>query len=208
MTSIDELSVAVGRPVEGRRRVAVAEASVAVPGPGEGRRRVAVAETGPVGGPGDVGELYVSLAGRLQQIVRLDVRAPDAVIEDACQVAWFRLLHHSHRVHRETALAWLATTAAREALRLLGRDRRELPLDAELERDGRPETPHELVEYWERLREVERLPERQQRAVWLHAIGLSYAEIALHEGCTRRTVDRQLLRARHTLRAETNLART
>jgi RNA polymerase sigma factor (sigma-70 family) len=155
---------------------------------------MAVAGHGAVGGAGDVGELYGSLAGRLQQIVRLDVRAPDAVIEDACQVAWFRLLHHSHRVHRETVLAWLATTAAREALRLL-------------RRDGRPGTPHELIERRERLHEVERLPERQQRVVWLHALGLSYAEIALHEGCTRRTVDRQLLRARHALRTDTDLAR-
>jgi RNA polymerase sigma factor (sigma-70 family) len=168
---------------------------------------MAVAESGAVGGAGDVGELYGSLAGRLQQIVRLDVRAPDVVIEDACQVAWFRLLHHSHRVHRETVLAWLATTAAREALRLLRRDGRELPLDAGFEHDGRPGTPHELIERRERLRGVERLPERQQRVVWLHALGLSYAEIALHEGCTRRTVDRQLLRARHALRTDTDLAR-
>ena len=36
----------------------------------------------------DVGELYRSLAGRLEQIVRLDIRASDAVIEDACQFAW------------------------------------------------------------------------------------------------------------------------
>ena len=68
-------------------------------------------------------------------------------------------------------------------------------------------TPHELVERRERLREVQRLPERQQRVVWLHAIGLSYAEIALTEGCTRRTVDRQLLRARQVLSAETDRAR-
>jgi RNA polymerase sigma factor (sigma-70 family) len=159
-----------------------------------------------VGGATDVGQLYASLAGRLQQIVGLDIRAPQAVIEDACQVAWFRLLHHSHRVHRETVLAWLATTAEREALRLLHRGRRELTLDAGVGVDGRQATPHELIERRERLREVERLPERQQRVVWLHAIGLSYAEIALHEGCTRRTVDRQLLRARQALRAETDLA--
>src|SRR4029077_8405829 len=108
---------------------------------------------------------------------------------------WFRLLQHSHRVHRETVLAWLATTAAREALRLLHRGR-ELPLDAGVEHDGRPGTPAELIERRERLRGVERLPERQQRVVWLHALGLSYAEIALHEGGTRRTGDRQLLRAR------------
>jgi RNA polymerase sigma factor (sigma-70 family) len=161
------------------------------------------------GGIRNVGELYGSLAGRLQQIVRLDVRAPDAVIEEACQVAWFRLVHHSHRVHRDTVLAWLARTAEREALRVVRRNGWELSLDAEPEpeHDDRRGTPQELIERRERLHEVERLPERQQRVVWLHAIGLTYAEIAVHEGCTRRTVDRQLLRARNALRGETDLGR-
>src|SRR5204863_198167 len=61
--------------------------------------------------------LYRQLAPRLERIVRLDVRAPDVVIEDACQVAWSRLVHHCRRVRRETALPWLATTAVREAVR-------------------------------------------------------------------------------------------
>ena len=93
-------------------------------------------EATPSVGVGDVGELYGALAGRLEQIVRLDVRAPEAVIEDACQVAWCRLLDHSHRVHRETAMAWLARTAVHEAFKLLRRDRRELSLDAAVERRG------------------------------------------------------------------------
>ena len=156
----------------------------------------------------DVGELYGSLAGRLEQIVRLDVRAPDAVIEDACQFAWLRLLHHSHRVRRETAMAWLATTAVREAFKLLRRDRRELSLEAAIEEGGEPSShtahsrPEQLVELHERLAALDGLPERQRRLVWLHALGLNYVEIAAHEGCTRRTVDRQLLRGRHALRGE------
>ncbi len=157
-------------------------------------------------GAGDVGELYGALAARLEQIVRLDVRASDAVIEDACQVAWVRLMHHRQRVHRETVMAWLARTAVREAVRLLRRDRRELPLDAWLEDDAEsalavaPVTTEELFERQERIRELRCLPERQQRVVWLHALGLSYTEMAAHEGCTRRTVDRQLLRARRAIR--------
>jgi len=61
-------------------------------------------------------------------------------------------------------------------------------------------TTDELFERQERIREVRCLPERQQRVVWLHALGLSYTEMAAHEGCTRRTVDRQLLRARRAIR--------
>ena len=57
---------------------------------------------------GDVGELYRALAKQLEQIVRVDVRAPDPVIEDACQFAWSRLVHHSDRVRRDAALTWLA----------------------------------------------------------------------------------------------------
>jgi RNA polymerase sigma factor (sigma-70 family) len=153
----------------------------------------------PVAGVGDVGELYGLLARRLEQIVRLDVRAPDAVIEDACQFAWSRLLHHRHRVHRETVMSWLVRTAVHEAFKLLRRDRRELSLEAAAEA-AMLASPVQLIEYRERLAELGRLPERQQRAVWLHALGLNYAEIAGHEGCTTRTVERQLLRARQAIR--------
>lgn len=155
----------------------------------------------------EVGELYCELAGRLQRIVRLDVRAPDQVIEDACQVAWSRLVDRRGEVRRETALSWLATTAVREALKLIRRERRELSLDAILEDAGEsfgadwPAELEELVEQRERLGSIGGLPERQQRLVWLHGLGLSYAEMALHTGATRRTVERQLLRAKHALRA-------
>jgi RNA polymerase sigma factor (sigma-70 family) len=165
-----------------------------------------IEETAAHPGAGDVGELYVLLAARLERIVRLDVHAPDVVIEDACQFAWSRLLHHRDRVHRETVMSWLARTAVHEALKLLRRDRRELSLDADREDDraapgpGSPTTPYELVEHRERLAVVRRLPERQQRVLWLHALGLSYVEIAAYEGCTPRTVERQLLRARQRVR--------
>lgn len=155
----------------------------------------------------DVGELYALLAKRLEQIVRLDVRAPEVVVEDACQFAWSRLIHHRDRVHRETVMSWLARTAVHEAIRLLRRDRRELSIDdradyaaAALAVAASFSTPHVLVEDRERLGELRRLPIRQQRVVWLHAFGLSYEEIAVHEGCTLRTVERQLLRARQRIR--------
>jgi RNA polymerase sigma factor (sigma-70 family) len=156
--------------------------------------------------PVDVGELYELLGKRLEQIVRLDVRAPDVVVEDACQFAWSRLVHHRHRVRRETVMSWLARTAVHEAVKLLRRDRRELSIDAAPECAARVAVassfpqPHTLVERRERLKELQELSTRQQRALWLHAFGLSYAEIAVHEGCTVRTVERQLLRARQRIR--------
>jgi RNA polymerase sigma factor (sigma-70 family) len=154
---------------------------------------------------GDLDELYRLLSPRLRQIVRSDVRAPEPVIEDACQIAWIRLIRHADHVRPEAALSWLATTAVREAFKLARRDRRELSLDAELERTGElpfPSSapgPAEVVELRDRLGSVGRLPERQQRLLWMHAAGLTYVEIADRTGDTRRTVERQLLRAKGRL---------
>jgi RNA polymerase sigma factor (sigma-70 family) len=154
----------------------------------------------------DVDRLYRRLAGRLEQIVRGDVHAPDPVIEDACQVAWGRLLDHSDRIRRETALPWLVATAVHEAFRLVRRSRRELSLEAAVEAAGelalarRDPGPCELLEHHERIGELAGLPARQQRLIWLQALGLSYAEMAAHERCTKRTIERQLYRARETLR--------
>jgi RNA polymerase sigma factor (sigma-70 family) len=159
---------------------------------------------GPVGAI-DVAELYETHAGRLCQRVRLAVRAPEAVIEDACQFAWSRLCHHRARVRREAALAWLVQTAVHEAFKLLRREGRELSLDALLEDAG--DTPQfragvaldELVEQRARLDSIGSLPERQQRLIWLQGLGLSYAEMAGETGATTRTVERQLLRAKRAL---------
>jgi RNA polymerase sigma factor (sigma-70 family) len=52
------------------------------------------------------------------------------------------------------------------------------------------------------LSEVGRLPERQQRLVWMHAAGLTYVEMAGRTGESRRTVERQLLRAKGKLERE------
>jgi DNA-directed RNA polymerase specialized sigma24 family protein len=60
-----------------------------------------------------------------------------------------------------------------------------------------------LAEQRERLSSISLLPERQQRMLWLQGIGLSYADIAITTGCTTRTVERQLLRARRAIRQAT-----
>jgi RNA polymerase sigma factor (sigma-70 family) len=156
----------------------------------------------------DLDELYRLLAPRLAQIVRSHVHAPEAVIEDACQIAWSRLVRHADHVHRDAALSWLVTTAEREAFKLTRRDRREVSLDAELERTGelpfpsRAPEPAEIVEFRDRLGELRRLPERQQRLLWMHAAGLTYVEMADRTGDSRRTVERQLLRAKGRLERE------
>lgn len=155
----------------------------------------------------EVTELYENLAPRLERIVRLDVQAPEAVIEDACQFAWSRLLDHFERVRRDAALSWLATTAVREAFRSIRRATRELSLEGTLETSAEPAftakalSAEEMLEHADRLGSLRTLPRRQQRLLWLQGLGLSYREMARHERCTRRTVERQLLRAKGSLRA-------
>jgi RNA polymerase sigma factor (sigma-70 family) len=153
----------------------------------------------------EVGELYRTFAKHLERVVRSDVQAPAAVIEDACQFAWARLVHHRGRVRRETVFGWLARTAMHEAFKLTRRDGSEVSLEAEIEAgrdtsDHRPGPP-DIYERRERLRTVSSLSARPQRLVWLHGLGLTYAEIANKDGCSSRTVERQLQRARATLRA-------
>ena len=161
----------------------------------------------------DVARLYGEEAVRIRKLVRLHVVASSALVEDACQVAWCRLLIHRARVRRASARAWLVQVAVHEALKALARERRDHSLEALQERDGRRDrgrdaestmlpTPmliEDLVEERARLDSVRALPDRQRRLLWLQGLGLSYREMAGETGMTRRTVERQLMRARSSL---------
>jgi RNA polymerase sigma factor (sigma-70 family) len=161
---------------------------------------------------GDVGELYRLLSGQLSRIVRAGVRAPDPVIEDACQFAWGRLLRDRDRVHRDKALSWLVTTALHEALRLVDRAARDLSLEAVIEQGTDVAAlrmdlpPHNLAEARERLASLASLPHRQRAALWLYGLGLSYAEIARCQGGTAHAVEHRLQRARKALRKREDAA--
>ena len=154
---------------------------------------------------GDLARLYAALAHQLERIVGSGVPAPD-VVDDACQFAWTQLIRHSDRVEQETALGWLTTTAVREAFRLIRTADREPSLEALIEMFGESimrgaaRAADECFATQERFMGLGALPTRQQRLLWLHAMGLSYAEMAVHEGTTRRTVERQILRARATVK--------
>jgi RNA polymerase sigma factor (sigma-70 family) len=154
----------------------------------------------------DLTELYRAISKQLERIVRFGVCAPDLVIEEACQSAWERLIDHQAQVRKDSARSWLVKTAVREAFRLLGLGSRERSLEAELEERGelvsadpRPGLV-DRYEQRERLSAIASLSRRQQRLLWLYGLGLTYEEIATRDGCTARTVERQLKRARETLR--------
>ena len=158
-------------------------------------------------GSGDVGELYVELGRRLEQMVRREVRAPAPLIEDACQFAWWRLVIHAHRVQRNAALSWLAKTAVHEALKLIRREERDLSLDAQLDGAGeagipsRWPGPDQIAEQSAQLELLHALPMRQRMLLVLQAAGFSYEETAASLGMSRRTVERQIMRGRQELRA-------
>jgi RNA polymerase sigma factor (sigma-70 family) len=162
-------------------------------------------------GSGDVGELYMELARRLEQIVRREVRALAPLIEDACQFAWWRLVVHAHRVERTAALPWLAQTAVREALKLIRREERDVSLDARLEGGGeaslfgRSPGPDEVAEQGEQVELLRVLPARQRMVLVLQAAGFSYEETATSLGMSRRTVERQITRGRRELRAASHV---
>jgi RNA polymerase sigma factor (sigma-70 family) len=156
-----------------------------------------------VGDLDEIADLYSACAVRVRRLVRLGVTAPDAVIDDACSVAWMRLVLHRERVRRDTAVRWLARVAVNEARRQLARGGRDVSLDEMPEGSSRvPQAPdllEDIAERRARLADLRALPERQRRLMWLQGFGFSYREMAGVTGDTRRTVDRQLARARSTL---------
>lgn len=149
--------------------------------------------------------LYAELQPRLWRILVSNLRMPDDVIEDACQVAWSSFLLHRHAISLGHELGWLSTSATREALRIV----RAGPELVSLEESDEPVLlddhractvePDRALEISEKLAEVRALPIRQQRIVWLQGLGYEYAEIAAVTGESRRTVERQLIRARRHL---------
>jgi RNA polymerase sigma factor (sigma-70 family) len=153
----------------------------------------------------DLSLLYMELQPQLERILKANLHPPGWVLEDACQTAWSRLLEHREGVAVGRELGWLSTTATRAALQLLRRDRGgsgpcvvPSPVAGEVASAVVP-GPERAVELRERLAEVRRLPERQRRVVVLHGFGYGHAEIAAATGTSRRTVVRQLVRARQAL---------
>jgi DNA-directed RNA polymerase specialized sigma24 family protein len=143
--------------------------------------------------------LYAQNAIKIQRIV---ARHAGGYVEDACQVAWERLLSHEE--------------ATREAWRRCAR--RELSFDGPR---GKDDTSHGVadtddfepvctepdpltvaIERDEVRRRLGVLSERERQYLALQVLGLTYEEISLEVGATRRTVERQLLRAKRKLRPD------
>jgi RNA polymerase sigma factor (sigma-70 family) len=155
----------------------------------------------------EVIRLYGAFNRQLTQVVRATTNGPRPVVEDACQVAWTGLICPGQRLEQGSARAWLVRTAVREALRLMRLEAREPSLEQAFEErphrlcSAAEDGPEEQVCRRERVSSLRLLSVRQQRLVWLRALGFSYGEMARYESASTRTIRRQLERAQRRLRA-------
>jgi DNA-directed RNA polymerase specialized sigma24 family protein len=131
-------------------------------------------------------ELYAAHAGQLRDIVRKHGSQNTQIVQDACAHAWAQLIaaeQISLQRPRRGVLAWLTTTANREAWRLQ-RDTTRVRATDHTTIDMLSAHPDdvavdELVIARLRLDLVSQLPERPRRFLLRLALGYSYREIAV-----------------------------
>ena len=146
-----------------------------------------------------VASLYAEYATR---VMRLVARHASGDVEDASQIAWERLITHDEvDLDSRGVINWLVITAAREAWKRSGREL--LSTDGELvEPAGHASDPLNVIADRDQARRrLARLTERERQFLALQALGISYREIAQTTGSSLRTVERQILRARHKLQS-------
>jgi len=105
------------------------ESATAPAQPDRGTRLEVLVDAARNGREDAIGEIVTELSPLLWQVARAaGLSTSDA--EDVLQTVWLRLLTHLDDIHTSAALtAWLVTTTRREAWRVRGTGRRQLPAD-------------------------------------------------------------------------------
>lgn len=155
-----------------------------------------------------IAAFYTKEAATLQRAVARSITGPEAMIEDACSYAWCQLVQHDSIQLDHVGFGWLYVVAKREAFRLSDRSRREpavgepreLPDQSALASPDIWQAVERRLTHQERVALVNVISPRKRELVLLHAAGFSYAEIVELTGNTLRTVERQILRGKRTLR--------
>jgi DNA-directed RNA polymerase specialized sigma24 family protein len=139
--------------------------------------------------------------------VRRRVAAQPATAADACSYAWAQLLAAADidLTVPWGPLAWLTTTAVREAWHLNELEWLATPLShddlaAIAADDSTGPNTDELADLHDRLDLIDQLPEPARRFLLRQAIGYSYDEIAAAEHATYTTTCRLIANARRKLR--------
>lgn len=131
-------------------------------------------------------DAIVNSYSRMVWSVAMGHRLSTADAAEVVQTTWVKLLENLHRIREPERLGgWLATTARREALRLLRQRGREVPTDEEARFDGSPAgpTPEDVLLDRERDRRLwrafQRLSERCRTLLHLViVVAPPYAEVA------------------------------
>jgi RNA polymerase sigma factor (sigma-70 family) len=97
--------------------------------PDRGARLEDLVDAARRGNEAAIGQIVTELSPLLWQVARAaGLSTNDA--EDVLQTVWLRLLTHLDTLHTSAALtAWLVTTTRREAWRVRGAGRRQIPVD-------------------------------------------------------------------------------
>jgi len=153
----------------------------------------------------DTAALFSRYNRKLRDRVSSVVNTSQANIEDACMFAWLQLLRHEID-EIDAAYSWLTTVAIREAVKLDRADRRTRSLSVDATGaviepiDPRDElAARDMLDHAAAVIQQAGLTSRQLEMIALQAWGLNYEEIAARTGNSRRTVDRELVRARAKL---------
>jgi RNA polymerase sigma factor (sigma-70 family) len=156
-----------------------------------------------LGQRGDETALFECYAQKLVRAVRRELRVPEHMAEEACAIAWVQLLRT--QPERDAIFAWLRVVATREAIRLLRAQARDTSLDED-HADTHPACQDRRVdleltlEAREALERIGALTAREIQIFSLHLAGLTYVEISAATGHSRRSVERNVTRARARLR--------
>ncbi|MDQ6806358.1 MAG: hypothetical protein M3065_15655 [Actinomycetota bacterium] len=160
---------------------------------------------------------YRDHAWWLIRAVRGRANAPEATIEDACQVAWMKLLRRADIALGEGAKQWLRVVATHEAWGQASTDR-EVPAgvfypEVAGQLTGTASEPEPLAqirdvearvialdEHRERVADLLALKARERRELYLQGAGYSYREICELTGSSYTAVNRRISEGRAQLR--------
>jgi RNA polymerase sigma factor (sigma-70 family) len=160
---------------------------------------------------GDEAELFTEHNDHLLRVVRANVVATDALIEDACAMAW-EVFMRKQPDRGPKLFGWLRTVAIREAWRLSSIQRRQPALEELVhpKAQARGETweaivpgqadTERYVDAKVALRILADLPEKQRRYLVMIVAGWRYDEIMRETGATYTNVNKHLTRARANVR--------
>jgi DNA-directed RNA polymerase specialized sigma24 family protein len=145
----------------------------------------------------DVAAAYREHHADVRRRLRGSISASPELLDDAMANTWLIAWCWRDRLRARSLRAWLFTVARNEALALLERERRAVPVD-NLEPPPYREHYHDLQDALEALAACK--PD-EIRALYGRALGLSYRELCEALGWTNTKVNRCISEGRVTARA-------